>query len=125
VADDASQASGGRGEEVAALVPGGSDGGVEYGAYLASIRRLIQQSLDYPAAARRRSLTGTVQLEIVIESTGAIARVAVVDSSSHRVLDEAAVQTVQALPPVPFPPGLSRRTLRARLPIVFELRNAP
>jgi protein TonB len=76
----------------------------------------------YPLAARRRSLTGTVQIEIVIEANGAVGGVKVVESSSHGVLDEAVLESVKRLPPLPFPSHLVPRTIRARLPIVFELR---
>ncbi|MBI4635176.1 MAG: energy transducer TonB [Candidatus Rokubacteria bacterium] len=99
-----------------------SPAAAEYGPYLGLVRRRIQESLRYPLGARRRSLTGTVHLEIVIRPTGAIEHVRIIDSSSHPILDEAAVDTVRSLPPLPFPAELSPRTLRVRLPVVFELR---
>jgi TonB family protein len=43
-------------------------------------------------------------------------------SSSHEMLDDAAVQTIRRLGPVPFPDSLPRRPLLIRLPLVFELR---
>jgi TonB family protein len=46
----------------------------------------------------------------------------VVVSSSHPLLDEAAVEAVRSLPPLPLPEHLPRRPLRIRLPLVFELR---
>jgi protein TonB len=76
----------------------------------------------YPAAARRRSLTGTVQLDIVIRPDGTIASVQIAQSSAHEVLDEAAVEAVRGLDPLPFPSHLAPRPLRARLPIVFDLQ---
>ncbi|HEY3187746.1 MAG TPA: energy transducer TonB, partial [Solirubrobacteraceae bacterium] len=94
----------------------------EYARYLSLIRQRIQEALQYPASARRRGLSGTVHLEIEVAASGVIARVAVVASSSHRLLDEAALETARALPRIPFPEDLSPRPLRARLPIVFELR---
>jgi protein TonB len=95
--------------------------GAEYGPYLAGLRSQIAESLRYPLAARRRRLTGTVQLEIAIRANGAIAAVDVVASSSHAILDEAALETVRALRPRPFPGDLIPRTLRVRLPVVFSL----
>jgi TonB family protein len=50
-----------------------------------------------------------------------ITKADVVASSSHQILDEAAVETVRALPPRPFPPNVRARTLRVRLPVVFAL----
>jgi protein TonB len=112
--------------EGAALVlalPGeGGDGVGEYAAYLALLRRRIGDALSYPATARRRRLAGTVQIELEIQTTGAISHVAVVASSSHRMLDDAAVEAVHGLGRVPFPAGVPPRRLRVRLPVVFDLR---
>jgi len=94
----------------------------EYGSYLALWRRRIHDNLRYPLAARRRNLTGTVKLDIVIESDGSVVSVEVAESSSHNLLDEAAVEAVRSLSPLPFPSHLAPRPLRARLPVVFDLR---
>ncbi len=99
--------------------PGGP--GAEYGAYLGGLRQRIQQSLRYPLAARRRGLSGTVHVEIVIRPDGVIGGVAVADSSSHAILDDAAVDTIRRLAPAPFPSDVQPRTLRVRLPVVFAL----
>ena len=118
------QSGKGQNQGLALAVPGAGQGGLsaEYGAYLALIRQRIQDSLEYPPAARRRGLTGTVQMEIVIQPTGAIGSVSLLRSSSHRILDEAALDSVRRLPPFPFPAELPPRTLRVRLPVLFELR---
>lgn len=112
---------------LAALPPGtGSGGGTgvgsEYAGYLARIRQRIQESLRYPPAARRRGVSGTVQLEIAIGPDGTIAGVSVIASSSHEVLDRAALDAARSLPRVPFPADLRPRPLTVRLPIVFELQ---
>ena len=112
---------------VAALPPGSGSGagagpGTEYGAYLARLRQRIQETLRYPSAARRRGVTGTVQLEIAIAANGAVAAVSVITSSSHEILDRAAVDAARSLPRMPFPPELRAQPLRARLPVIFELQ---
>ena len=118
------QAAGGGAAGAAAVGPGGGDGGIpaEFGPYLVRFRQRIQGALNYPPTARRRGLGGTVQLEIDLLPSGRVASVVVRSSSSHEVLDEAALETVRQLAPDPFPPGLPSRPLRIRLPIVFELR---
>ncbi len=113
---------GGGGSALAASAPGTGPGGAEYGPYLAQWRRRIHENVRYPLVARRRSLTGTVQLDIVIQADGAIASVQIAESSAHGVLDEAAIVAVRGLPPLPFPSHLAPRPLRARLPIVFDLQ---
>ena len=80
------------------------------------------EALTYPAAARRRGMSGTVHLDISVEPTGRIADVLVVRSSSHELLDAAAVDAVRRLRHVPFPAGVRPRPVRVRLPVVFELR---
>jgi protein TonB len=76
----------------------------------------------YPESARRRSLTGTAHVQITLEPSGRIAEVELVRSSSHRALDDAALDGVRALRRIPFPPEVAPRALRVRLPVVFELR---
>jgi protein TonB len=113
------------GAEVALAIPGdgrGAGDGAEYAAYLGLLRRRVLDAVRYPTAARRRGLTGTVQIELDIQPTGAISRIVVVTSSSHRVLDEAAVEGVQQLGRLPFPAHVRPRLLRVRLPVVFELQ---
>lgn len=112
------------GSELALALPGTGAGGpgAAYAGYLADLRRRIQESLRYPAAARRRGVAGTVTLELTILPSGAIGAVSVIQSSAHALLDEAAVETVRGLHAHPFPAGLPARTLTVRLPVVFALR---
>jgi len=70
------------------------------------------------APARAQS---TVYLEIFIKSDGAISAVSIAGSSSHPLLDEAALEAVRSLAPA-FPKGLAPRPLRVRLPVVFDLQ---
>jgi protein TonB len=105
-----------------ALAVPGDGGGETYGPYLAALRRRLQDALEYPASARRRGLSGTVHLEIALESTGRVTDVLVVRSSSHAVLDDAALDAARRLAQVPFPSDVRPRALRVRLPVVFELR---
>ena len=100
----------------------GSGAGAEYGAYLAALRQRIQQSVRYPASARRRGLAGTVSVEILILANGSIGDVTLLESSTHAVLDAAALDTIRALPSMPLPPELPSRPLRVRVPVVFEMR---
>ncbi len=107
----------------ALAAPGSGAGGpaAEYGPYLGRLRQRIQGSLKYPFAARRRGLAGTVNLEILITPDGIIGSVTVADSSSHAILDDAALETVRSLAPEPFPSHVPPRILRVRLPVVFAL----
>ena len=119
--DGPTGAGAGGGGDALALGVAGDEGGV-YAGYIALLRRRVQEALTYPAAARRRGMSGTVHLDISVEPTGRIADVLVVRSSSHDVLDAAALDAVRTLRQVPFPPGVRPRAVRVRLPVVFELR---
>ena len=115
----------GRGERVASLgVPGGGGSGSDYDAYYARLRQRLGEVLRsrYPSAARQLELRGTVHLEIDVEPSGAIGAVTVITSSSHEILDRAAVDAVRSLSRVPFPSNVRPRALKVRLPVVFEVQ---
>lgn len=120
-------AGGGGNALLAAVAPGTGGGlgegvGSEYAAYYARLRQRIQESVRYPPAARRRSVSGTVHLEIAIAPDGAISAVSVNASSSHEILDQAAMEAARSVRRVPFPPDVRPLPLRVRLPVVFELQ---
>lgn len=123
---DADRGSGGApGSPLALATPGTGGSGAlspEYGPYLRHFRQRVQESLIYPLAARRQGLGGTVELHVWLEATGRVRDVQVARSSSHAVLDDAAVETIRRLGPMPFPDSLPRRPLLIRLPLVYELR---
>jgi protein TonB len=116
--------AGSGGALLALAAPGEGPSGVpaEYGPYLARFRQRIQEALVYPLAARRQGLSGSVELEVLVEPNGQIRSVRLLSSSSHAVLDEAALDAVRALAPLPLPEHLPRRPLKIRLPVVFHLR---
>lgn len=109
--------------EVAAL-PGerGQPLRPEYEGYVNSVRRRIQERLVYPWLAVRRGLHGVVELEVELDPAGRLIGVAAVADQGPRLLRDAAIQAVRDATPVPFPPGLTPRALRIRLPVVFELK---
>jgi periplasmic protein TonB len=113
---------GGAGSSLATAGEGRDAIPAEYGPYLQGFRRRVQESLEYPLSARRRGLSGTVELEVLLESSGRVRAVRLISSSSHPVLDDAALRAVQGLAAEPFPARLPRRPLRIRLPLTFELR---
>ena len=103
-------------------MPGGGGSGSDYDAYYARLRQRLVEVLGsrYPKTARERRLEGTVQLEIAVEPSGKIGAVTVVASSSHDVLDRAAVDAVRSLSRVPFPDNVRPKALKVRLPVVFR-----
>jgi periplasmic protein TonB len=112
------------GSALALGTPGPGAGAIpaEYGPYLQRFRQRVQESLVYPLAARRQGLRGSVELDVWLDPAGRVRDVRVARSSSHGLLDDAAIETVRHLEPVPFPESLPRRALLIRLPLVFDLR---
>jgi protein TonB len=112
------------GPALALGTPGPGAGAIpaEYGPYLQRFRQRVQESLVYPLAARRQGLRGSVELDVWLDPAGRVRDVRVARSSSHRLLDDAAIETVRHLGPLPFPESLPRRALLIRLPLVFDLR---
>ncbi len=81
--------------------------------YFESWHRKVQRvgQLNYPEAARTARLYGSLRLLVAISADGALVDARVLESSGHRVLDEAAVRIVRlAAPFAPFPPGMRRNT---------------
>ena len=48
----------------------------------------------YPVAARRNGWEGTIRIRVEVRANGTVERVALMASSGHDVLDEAALKTV-------------------------------
>ena len=112
------------GPALALGTPGPGAGAIpaEYGPYLQRFRQRVQEALVYPLAARRQGLRGSVELDVWLDPAGRVRDVRVARSSSHGLLDDAALETVRHLGPLPFPESLPRRALLIRLPLVFDLR---
>jgi protein TonB len=110
------------GADTAALAPAAGAAGPEYRPYLQAFRRRVQESLEYPLAARRQRAEGAVELEVILDPSGRVAQVRVVSPSGQPLLDEAALEAVRRIAPLPIPGHLPQRALRIRLPLVFQLR---
>lgn len=81
--------------------------------YLESWRRKVERigRLNYPEQARAKRLYGSLRLLVAIEPDGTLRDVQIIESSGHRVLDEAAVRIVRlAAPYAPFPPAMRDET---------------
>jgi protein TonB len=68
-------------------------------------------NLNYPEAARRQSIYGSLQLTVSIFADGRIESVEVTRSSGSKILDAAAINIVQlAAPFAPFPDDMRKKT---------------
>ncbi|MFP6808377.1 MAG: energy transducer TonB [Pseudomonadales bacterium] len=81
--------------------------------YLNSWRRKIESvgNLNYPEEARRRKLYGNLRLLVAILPDGSLREVSLLETSGHKVLDDAAIRIVQlSAPYAPFSDELRRTT---------------
>lgn len=76
---------------------------------------------DYPAAALRRRLEGTVLLEVRVDAQGHPAQIAIANSSGADLLDEAAVAAVRRWRFVPARLGPDAVAGSVRVPVRFRL----
>src|SRR5439155_23945099 len=77
----AGRPAGGAGAAPRASAGPGPDRGeapAEFGPYLARFRRLIQEHVVYPLAARRQGLSGRVELEVLLDPAGRVRAVTLV-----------------------------------------------
>lgn len=84
-----------------------------YAEYIEGWRRKVERlgNLNYPDAARREGLSGTVRIEVALHADGSIRQVRVRVPSRYRELDEAALRIIRlASPFAPFPPQIRRDT---------------
>lgn len=78
--------------------------------YLDYWETLVEQvgNQHYPQEARRNQVFGNLRLAVTLLPDGTVAKVEVLQSSGHRVLDLAAIRTIRlAAPFAPFPPELA------------------
>lgn len=82
-------------------------------AYLDAWRRKIERvgTLNYPDSARRKHLSGSLIMDVAINTDGTIREVTIRRPSGHKILDDAAVRIVRLSQPfAPLPPEMLKDT---------------
>jgi protein TonB len=81
--------------------------------YLDYWRRVIETvgNQHYPTQAKSEKITGELRLLVAINKDGSVNNVSIRNSSGHKVLDEAALQTIQLAAPFrPLPEEITKDT---------------
>jgi len=92
--------------------------------YVAAVNAAVQRRYRYPRPARRARLQGEVVLEFRVDKGGRIHDVRVLSSSGHRLLDRAAVESVEQVAAVPPPPAeLDWHDRKVKVAFVYALRG--
>jgi protein TonB len=81
------------------------------------IKKIIQQNLTYPHAAKRAGLSGVVTVTFMVLENGRVDHINILKSSGHSVLDSNAIKTIQDVSPFPKPPVKAL----LQMPIVYQL----
>ena len=84
-----------------------------YAAYMEAWRAKVERvgNLNYPEAARRRKLSGSLLLEVALNADGTINEIMIRRSSGEKILDDAAIRIVElAAPYAPFPQKIKQET---------------
>ena len=76
----------------------------------------------YPALARKRRYQGTVMLEVFVQEDGRVGDLRIVASSTHTLLDRAAMQAVKRWRFEPGRQGKHTLAMWVRVPIRFHLQ---
>ena len=85
----------------------------KYAAYLDTWRRKVERigNLNYPDEAKRNRLYGNLILSVSVRADGSLEQIRVLQSSGHKILDDAALRIVRlAAPYSPFPKNIREET---------------
>jgi protein TonB len=90
--------------------------------YKKIIRDKIYRHLIYPWPAKKRAIEGTVQIRFLISKDGHLKDVKLAMSSNYKILDRAAIETInQSHPFLPLPESLKKDELWLSLAMSFNL----
>ncbi len=93
-------------------------------AFSSQVRTKIAQSKYYPRMARKRGFEGEPVVAFTLGNTGDLVEVSINNPSSHKLLNEAALDAVKSASPYPpIPKLLKLKTIRFKLPISFILEE--
>ncbi|HKK16087.1 MAG TPA: TonB family protein [Gammaproteobacteria bacterium] len=85
----------------------------KYAAYMEAWRAKVERvgNLNYPDAARRNRLTGSLILDVALNADGSVNEITIRRSSGSKILDDAAVRIVELSSPfAPFPEHIRQET---------------
>lgn len=90
------------------------------------IRALIERHKEFPPAAKKLGIHGSVVVSFSLNCHGELQDVSLVKSSNNSMLDNAAIRSVRAVGRFPSPPrhAATGKNLSFRIPITFALTSS-
>jgi pilus assembly protein CpaC len=90
--------------------------------YSKLVQQKVLNALVYPPAAKAAGFQGTVKLSLKLSPQGELLESKLKETSSYRVLDDAALQKAQDTSPYPpFPPDIKEQEIWVDIPITYQL----
>ena len=105
----------------------GASASPDFAYYLRSWRRKVERigQINYPRQAKRQGIVGSLRLLVVISADGALQNVRILESSGHRLLDDAALRIVRlAAPYAPFSPAMRKAADVLEIERTWQFRNS-
>ena len=99
----------------------------KYASYMEAWRAKVERvgNLNYPEAARKNKLSGSLILDVALNNDGSINQITVRRSSGHKVLDDAAIRIVElASPYSPFPDHIREETDILHITCTWQFLNS-
>jgi len=85
--------------------------------HFAYIKKLIQQNLTYPHAAKKAGWAGKVMVSFIILESGRTDSIRILNSSGYSILDNNVIKTIKEVSPFPKPPVKAE----LHMPIIYQL----
>ena len=99
-----------------------NDGGTKATSnYKGKVVAKLRRAKKYPSKARRKNLSGIVQISFTIAKNGSVSGVQIARSSGHQILDQAALDMVRRASPMPkFPSDIRVAKMTLQVPVRFD-----
>ncbi len=95
-----------------------------YIGYFTNLRKGFSQTWVYPSEAVKRGIQGQVRIEFTIERDGQLRRVKILETSGHKILDDAVVDAIKLSSPYPpLPEDHEKDRLTVVANFVYTLRG--
>jgi len=95
---------------------------INYGWLAQAIQARVEQWKHYPHIARANRWEGRVVVRAVIGEDGRLLELKISESSGHSLLDEAALEVLKKVAPLPLTQPLGRPQVVVQVPISYRLR---
>lgn len=92
--------------------------------YFSLLSAHLNRRKKYPSEAKKARQQGVVTVRFTVHSDGAISGASIKRSSGHALLDQATLDLLQRVAPVPrFPKSMTKDSVTLSLPIDYSLRT--